>query len=288
MNAIIPEKAPKLPAEQESPAACLADLTAELVRHLDWDDFFSILHRFCTSITDIDNFIVFHYRESRVAELIATNLDFQTLNERMAPYINGLYLLDPFYIAATVGRRRGVARMQDIAPEAFLESDYFRMFYQDVNVIDEVRFLVEFNGDEFIHVFLERESPHPRYTELDLKRLHELEALINSLVEQHWKWRAKRAETESRTPLTFGLRSVISGLKQNALTAREIDISELTFKGHSAKSAAFELEITEGTVISHKRHIYEKLGISSQSQFFHLLLQALYGTTLERKLTPPD
>jgi DNA-binding CsgD family transcriptional regulator len=288
MNAIIPEKALKLPAEQEFPAAFLADLTAELVRHLDWNDFFSVLHRFFASITDVDNFIVFHYRESRAAELIATNLDFQTLKERMAPYINGLYLLDPFYIAATAGRRRGVARMQDIAPEAFLESDYFRMFYQDVNVIDEVRFLIEFNGDEFIHVFLERENPHPRYTDLDLKRLHELEALVNSLVEQHWRWRANRAESESRTPLAFGLRSVISGLKQNVLTAREIDIAELTFKGHSAKSVAYELKITEGTVISHKRHIYEKLGIGSQSQFFHLLLQALYGTTLERKLTPPD
>jgi DNA-binding CsgD family transcriptional regulator len=287
MKVMIPEQALTLPVEREWAAPFLADLTAELVHHLDWDDFFTVLHRFFTNIVDIDNFIVFHYRERRTAALIATNLEFQTLKDRMAPYINGLYLLDPFYIAATVGRRRGVARMQDIAPEAFHESDYFRMFYQDVNVIDEVRFLVELNGDEFIHVFLERESPHPRYTELDLKRLHELEALINSLVEQHWKWRATREETANRTPLTFGLRSVISGLKQNVLTAREIDIAELTFKGHSGKSVAHELKITEGTVISHKRHIYEKLGISSQSQFFHLLLQALYGTTLDRKLTPP-
>jgi DNA-binding CsgD family transcriptional regulator len=284
MNAMIPDHALKMP--QEVPAASLADLAAELVRHLGWDDFFSVLNRFFTSITEFDNFIVYRYRESRAAELIATNLEFKTLKERMAPYINGLYVLDPFYIAATAGRRRGVVRMQDIAPEAFLESDYFRMFYQDVNVIDEVRFLIEFNGDEFIHVFLERENPHPRYTDLDVRRLRELEALVNSLVEQHW--RASRAQSESRAPLTFGLRSVISGLKQNVLTAREIDIAELTFKGHSAKSVAYELKITEGTVISHKRHIYEKLGIGSQSQFFHLLLQALYGTTLERKLTPPE
>src|ERR1700744_2241613 len=52
----------------------------------------------------------------------------------MAAYISGLYLLDPFYISATSGRRRGVLRMDEIAPEAFTESGYYGMFYKNVNV----------------------------------------------------------------------------------------------------------------------------------------------------------
>jgi DNA-binding CsgD family transcriptional regulator len=282
---------PTKPATPEglTSAARLADLAGELVRHIDQEDFFTALAEFFRHVIDIDNFIVYRFRERFPAELIGTNLNFETLKQRMAPYINGLYLLDPFYIAATSGRCRGVVRMEDIAPGAFSESDYFGMFYKDVNVIDEVRFLVEFHGDELIHVFLEREAPHARFTDSELQRLRDVENLVTGMVEQHWKWRAMSASlrSDSRAPLNFGLRNVISSLKQKALTAREIDIAELTFKGHSAKSIAYELGISEGTVISHKRHIYEKLEISSQSQFFHLLLEALYGSSIEPRLTPP-
>jgi DNA-binding CsgD family transcriptional regulator len=77
-------------------------------------------------------------------------------------------------------------------------------------------------------------------------------------------------------PLAFGLRNIIGNLKNEALTAREIDIVELAVKGHSAKSMACELGISEGTVINHKRNIYGKCEINSQSQLFHLLLQALF------------
>ncbi len=271
---------PTRPTQDLLSLAMFSELTGELIRHLNQQDFFVTLSDFFGQIVNQDNFIVYRYRERFAAELIATNLDFLTLKGRMAPYINGLYLLDPFYIAATTGRRRGVLRIDEIAPEAFVESDYFDMFYKDVNVIDEVRFVTEFNGDELIHVFLEREGPHERFSQSDIQGLKDLEPLITGLVEQHWRWRASQ-QAESRLPLTFGLRSIISSLKNKALTPREIDIAELTFKGHSSKSIAHELSISEGTVISHKRHIYEKLEISSQTQFFHLLLQAIYGSSIE-------
>jgi DNA-binding CsgD family transcriptional regulator len=271
---------PNRPTYDLSLLAMFSELTGELVKNLNQQDFFAKLSDFFGRIINQDNFIVYRYRERFAAELIATNLDFATLKGRMAPYINGLYLLDPFYIAATTGRRRGVLRIDEIAPEAFVESDYFDMFYKDVNVIDEVRFVNEFNGDELIHVFLEREGPHERFDDSDIQRLRDLEPLIAGLVEQHWRWRASQ-QSESRLPLTFGLRNIISSLHNKALTPREIDIAELTFKGHSSKSIAHELRISEGTVLSHKRHIYEKLEISSQTQFFHLLLQALYGSNLE-------
>jgi DNA-binding CsgD family transcriptional regulator len=190
--------------------------------------------------------------------------------------------LDPFYIAATSGRRRGVLRMDEIAPEAFTESDYYGMFYKNVNVVDEVRFVIEMNGEELVHVFLEREAPHPRYSSEELQTLRMLENFVTSFVERHWEWRTMSASVsgDTRAPLAFGLRNVIGNLKRRALTAREIDIVELTVKGHSGKSIAHELGISEGTVLNHKRNIYAKLEISSQSQLFHLFLQALYGGPL--------
>ncbi len=256
-----------------------ADLTAELLRNIDQPAFLCLLGTFFERILRFDNYIVYRYQEGCAAELIHTNLDFAALRSSMAPYISGLYLLDPFYITATAGRRRGVLRMQDIAPAAFTESDYFGMFYKNVNVVDEVRFVVELHGEELIHVFLERAIPSPRYEDEDLETLRGLENFVNSFIERHWEWRnmSESVRGAARAPLAFGLRNVIGNLKRKALTAREIDIVELTIKGHSAKSIAHELDISEGTVINHKRNIYGKLEISSQSQLFHLFLQALYS-----------
>jgi DNA-binding CsgD family transcriptional regulator len=255
-----------------------ADLASELLRHIEQPDFLLVLGQCFEQLLDFDNYIVYSYRQGCAAELIHTNLDINRLRQSMAPYISGLYLIDPFYIAATSGRQRGVLRMEEIAPEAFAESDYYGMFYKNVNVIDEVRFVIEKHGAELIHVFLERESSHPRYTEDELNMLRGLDNFVTGFVERHWEWRAMSASVrgESRAPLAFGLRTVIGNLKNKALTAREIDIVELAVKGHSAKSTAHELKISEGTVINHKRNIYGKLDIGSQSQLFHLFLQALY------------
>jgi DNA-binding CsgD family transcriptional regulator len=264
----------------------LADLASELLRHVEQSDFLAVLGKFFEHTLSFDNFIVYRYQDRCAAELLYTNLNFSTLKSSMAPYISGLYLLDPFYIAATSGRRRGVLRMDEIAPEAFTESEYYGMFYKNVNVVDEVRFVIEMNGEELVHVFLEREAPHPRYSSEELQTLRMLENFVTSFVERHWEWRNMSASvsTDTRAPLAFGLRNVIGNLKRRALTAREIDIVELTVKGHSGKSIAHELGISEGTVLNHKRNIYAKLEISSQSQLFHLFLQALYGSPLAEGL----
>lgn len=278
MTAILNLPPGRLNAERPLSISRFADLASELLRHVEQPSFLNVLGECFSHFLDYDNYIVYSYRDGCAAELIHTNLDIDRLRQSMAPYINGLYLIDPFYIAATSGRRRGVLRMEEIAPEAFTESDYYGMFYKNVNVVDEVRFVIEKHGAELIHVFIEREGPHSRYSEEELAIFRGLENFVTSFVERHWEWRNMSASVRggSRATLAFGLRKVIGNLKNKALTAREIDIVELTIKGHSAKSTAYELGISEGTVINHKRNIYSKLELSSQSQLFHLFLQALY------------
>jgi DNA-binding CsgD family transcriptional regulator len=252
-----------------------------IVRHIDRDSLLAQMGSALAQIIPHRNFIVLSYRDKCAAELIHTNLAFDKLQADLAVYINGLYVLDPFYISAAENRRRGVLRLGDIAPEGFEETEYYRMWYKDTKVADEIRFVVEVNGDELVHLLIEREIPQPRFTPVELQMLKETEAFIEAIIEKHWEWRRMSASVRSAgsTPLGFGVRNVIRNLKDQALTAREIDIVELSIKGHSSKSIAQLLAITEGTVINHKRHIYEKLGINSQSQLFHLFLQALYGIT---------
>lgn len=252
-------------------------LAGAVVLHVDQADFLSALRDALLSIVPFDNYIVYHYEENCAAELIDTNLNAPKLREQMKPYVSGLYQLDPFYIAGTNGSR-GFFSMQEVAPEGFTESEFFRMYYQTVGVVEEARFVVEIAPGRMVHVFLEREPPHGGYVLQDMERLRAIEPFVRSCVQKHWSWRGMSASVHSntRTPLGHGVRSVIAGLAGGVLTAREVDIVDLAIKGHSSKSIAHLLNISEGTVINHKRNVYSKLEISSQSQLFHLFLQALY------------
>ncbi len=60
-----------------------ADLTGELLRHVEQSDFLAVLGKFFEQALSFDNFIVYRYQDRCAAELLYTNLNFETLKARM-------------------------------------------------------------------------------------------------------------------------------------------------------------------------------------------------------------
>ncbi len=53
----------------------------------------------------------------------------------------------------------------------------------------------------------------------------------------------------------------------------------MVLRGHSSDSIGRHFGITTGTVKVHRKNIYAKLGISSQSELFSLFISYLSGVT---------
>jgi DNA-binding CsgD family transcriptional regulator len=68
------------------------------------------------------------------------------------------------------------------------------------------------------------------------------------------------------------------------LTSRETAIVDLVLQGHSSESIGLKLNISTGTVKVHRRNVYRKLGISSQTQLLAIYLKAFGG--LSERATP--
>jgi DNA-binding NarL/FixJ family response regulator len=49
------------------------------------------------------------------------------------------------------------------------------------------------------------------------------------------------------------------------LTDREVDVLRLAVRGHTNRQMAKELFISEDTIKTHLRHVYEKVGFSSRA-----------------------
>jgi DNA-binding NarL/FixJ family response regulator len=58
------------------------------------------------------------------------------------------------------------------------------------------------------------------------------------------------------------------------LSARELEVGRLMLSGCSNKEIARKLAISAETVKVHRKHMYSKLGIKSQSELFSLFLNA--------------
>ncbi len=252
-------------------------LAARLIDTLETDRFLLEICAALQALATFKNFIVFHYSEGFSAELIATNLDQMRLAAQMKPYTDGLYLLDPFYIANVVERRHGLLRLVDVAPEDFEASEFYLRFYAAVNVLDEIHYVVPLESSRAVHLFIEREPPSERFRDQDVARLRAVAPLISSAVKAHWRWREGALPREA--PLAIksagGIEAVIRNISPGELTDREVEVISLSLRGHSSKLIAGALGISEGTVTNHKRNVYEKLGIHSQSQLFSLFLSTL-------------
>ena len=64
------------------------------------------------------------------------------------------------------------------------------------------------------------------------------------------------------------------------LTAREAQVVNLILEGHSTRAIAGVLAIAVETVRVHRRHVYEKLGVSSQAELFRWFLASRHLTLL--------
>jgi len=257
----------------------VARFGAELVEATQSDRLLHALLEGLTSFVTFDNLIVFAYRHGYAADLVFTSLDLAYLRAQMLPYTNGLYLLDPFYIADTSLGKRGLLQLDKVAPEAFHETEFFLTFYEAVGVLDELHIVTSVGDNRSVHVFIEREQPNPRFDVAEIALLTALEPMVSAAIRQHWSWRDRSLASAQASPIQSagGIEGVIRNMRRGQLTPREVEVIGLLLRGHASKVIAHHLGISEGTVTNHKRNVYEKLGIHSQTQLFSMFLKTLSG-----------
>jgi DNA-binding CsgD family transcriptional regulator len=255
-------------------AADFVGLSAKLMASLHGEDALDVLGETLKDICPSDDFIVMLHRPDARPSILATNLGMDWLANRISGYLDGLYVLDPYY-QKTVSGESGFFRLSDISPEEYFESEYFNHFYKHTNIVDETRFVVSLDTGLSIQALVARAGDSPKFQDLEIEMLAVMHPLIEAFCRAHFAFAGPRYLDLPHRADTFDLRDRIASMPGSQLTAREIDTIELMLKGHSTKSLARILNIDDGTVSNHKRNVYQKLNIHSQAQLFSLFLQSL-------------
>ena len=186
-------------------------------------------------------------------------------------YLRGAYLLDPFYVYVCEKPGTDVVRLRDIQPDHFRKTEFFRNYYAHTRLADEIGIIVACNDGSHIFVSLGLATGTGSFSRRGHERLVSLLPVIEALLIGNWGDRPSSNDGLVRANRTRGhldLGRILEFDEFECLTPREREVVELILLGHSSKSIARCLDIAVGTVKNHRKHVYRKLAIGSQSALF--------------------
>lgn len=184
--------------------------------------------------------------------------------QRFDDYLRRAYLLDPFYIAVRDApdiAHQGFVTLGEVAPDKFTSTAYYQEYFRLNVMTDEIQYLVAEGDGRWLSLSL---GSGQRYTPAELGALRLVAPWVRALIAR--RGASERGEDRS------GLAHAKLLDKTPELTAREREVMHLMLGGHSAKLIARRLGISDETIKVHRRHIYAKFKVSTQSQLFSMFL----------------
>lgn len=249
---------------------------ARLIAALDSEELPRLLVETLEARVACEATLVIAYRLGRKPLVLYEDLLADEHGVHVDGYLAGAYLLDPFYRASIEGAPTGLFRLSDVAPEGFLNSEYYRSYYIRTLQSDEVCFLTAHADGWVTNISLGREFDSPPFEPREIEQLRATEPIVHEALRRHWIHRQQRHPESDATPnLHAHVEAALANFGRSALTKREYEVVQLLLRGHSTRSSARELGIAQETVRLHRKNVYAKLGVASQSELFVLFIDSL-------------
>jgi DNA-binding CsgD family transcriptional regulator len=231
------------------------------------------------SLTDFDYSVVFAYYQSERPLCLFHTFSPKKRGVFVDDYLKGQYLLDPFFKACDRQVDTGLYRLRDIAPDRFYQSEYYRSYYIQTGLSEEICYTLYLSKGVAVVISLMRSGESPRFSARQFRLLECVAPIIVSLAQRHWQDVPEMFDLETPAGEQHEERSLIentvSDLFGRRITPRETQVVAQVLEGHSSDSIAKNLGISVGTVRIHRRNIYAKLQISSQQELFSIFFKRI-------------
>ncbi len=259
--------------------AAWISLLSQCIDAIDTDKFAQNMVNTLRSVTDFDYSVAFAYYQN--AKPICLYQTF-SLTKRIVfvdDYLKGPYLLDPFFKACDRRVDTGLYRLRDIAPDRFYQSEYYRSYYVQTGLSEEICYTIYLLNGVSVAISLMRAGGKPKFSAREFKLLERVAPIVNSLAQHHWQDVHNQFEADPSAFETVEnhtiIENTVSALFSPRITPRETQVVAQVLEGHSSDSIARSLGISVGTVRIHRRNVYAKLDISSQQELFSIFFQTI-------------
>jgi DNA-binding CsgD family transcriptional regulator len=231
------------------------------------------------TITDFDYSVAFAYHQNEKPVCLYHTFSPVQRVIFVDDYLKGPYLLDPFFKACGRHVDAGLYRLRGVAPDRFYQSEYYRSYYVQTGLAEEICYVFYFQNGVAVAISLMRSGDNPRFSAREFRLLNRVVPIINSLSQRHWHDLHNRFEegapghaTDEKSTI---VEETVSALFGRRITPRETQVVAQVLEGHSSESIARSLGISVGTVRIHRRNVYGKLQISSQQELFSIFFKKI-------------
>jgi len=235
---------------------------ANMVTTLGAKAFPGALARFLRSTAEINSIAIAAYGQGQPPALLYDDCPPDEHLRVVGSYLSGAYKLDPFYLSCIAGVEMGLYRLKTLAPDHFSRSEYYRTYYKQIGIVDELGYVVRLPSGLNVVVSLGRYQNEKEFSKSVFDDFIQVEPIVRSVVARNWG--------------SFTFQQTAAGDKSvdilASLTQREHEVALMILKGYSSEAIALNLAISRLTVKVHRRNAYAKLKISSSTELFHLYM----------------
>jgi DNA-binding CsgD family transcriptional regulator len=190
-------------------------------------------------------------------------------------YLEGPYREDPFYQTSMHQPRSKIYRLSRVSMGKLQDSNYYRNYYAGTGTCDEVVYLAKLQANSVINLSMMRLADRTPFSDQEYESLYLLAEPVSELLKSHTEYNDFAVTHLIQPGINHQIDLAFRTFGASLLSPREKDVLELMLRGYSTDISAQRLEIAVETVRRHRKNIYRKLDVSSQTDLFSLFLNAM-------------
>jgi DNA-binding CsgD family transcriptional regulator len=190
-------------------------------------------------------------------------------------YMEGPYSEDPFYRTSMEHPRSKLYRMSRITLGKLEQSNYYRGYYGDTGTVDEAAYIAKLQGGSVINLDMMRLPQHGEFSEKEYETLYLLAEPVSELLKCHSEHDNFAVNNLIQPGIDHQIDLAFRTFGESLLSPREKGVLELMLRGYGTDVSAQRLGIAVETVRRHRKSIYRKLDVSSQTDLFSLFINTL-------------
>ena len=166
--------------------ATFSPRTAAILPEIGGERMPSLLVSMLKTLVPFDNAVIVHYQGGSKPQVHYNDMPPMEQESQIDGFVNGAFLLDPFYRAAIDRGIGGLHRLSDLAPEGFKKTEYYRSYFKFTEIRDEIGYIVHIDNEQFINISLGRLGLNHRFNRTQLSILTDIAPIIESICNLQW------------------------------------------------------------------------------------------------------
>ena len=239
------------------------------------DEFFPALIEAINGQVHIDFPQIWLYHKDLPPRVLHHQIPTSAIDAQVDQYLEGPYREDPFYQASMNQPKSKLYRLSRVTMGKLEQTDYYREYYSETGTVDEAVYLARLHAGNVINLSMMRLPQHGPFSEEEYETLYLLAEPVSELLKTHTEHDDFAINNLIQPGIDHQIDLAFRTFGESLLSPREKDVLELMLRGYGTDTSASRLKIAVETVRRHRKSIYRKLDVSSQTDLFSLFLNSM-------------